>query len=175
MEYQDDDREDLRPARKTESFVPNQSGAPNDTMADVTTQLPENQGGLWTAQEETALLEELATTQTIEFIARIHNRTPGAIRARQNHLARRLILEEGVSLEDAAKRVRQPVFSIEQTMAASQKSRDNVQQRKDAGAKKEESLLSVMIDVRELLRQMVANQAKLMNSIRDDSPNSLSP
>jgi hypothetical protein len=53
-------------------------------------------------------------------------------------------------------------------MAASQKSRNNVQQRKDAGVKKEESLLSVMIDVRELLRQMVTNQSKLMNSIGDD-------
>jgi hypothetical protein len=167
MEYQDDDRDYIR-VRKTEAFVPNQSGAPNDTMADVTTQLPENQGGLWTAQEETALLEELATTQTIEFIAKMHHRTPGAIRARQNHLARRLILEEGVSLEEAAMRVRQPVFSIQQTMAASQKSRNNVQQRKDAGVKKEESLLSVMIDVRELLRQMVANQAKLMYSTGDD-------
>ena len=167
MEYQDDDRDYLRPARKTEAFVPNQSGAPNDTMADVTTQLPENQGGLWTAQEETALLEELATTQTIEFIAKMHHRTPGAIRARQNHLARRLILEEGVSLEEAAMRVRQPVFSIQQTMAASQKSMTNARQRKDAGAKKEESLLSVMMDVRELLRQMVANQTKLMESVRD--------
>ncbi len=168
MEYQDDDRAYIRPARKTESFVPNQTGAPNDTMTDVTPQMPENQGGIWTAQEETALLEELATTQTIEFIAKMHHRTPGAIRARQNYLARRLILEEGVSLEEAAMRVRQPVFSIQQTMAASQKSLDNARQRKDAGVKKEESLLSVMIDVRELLRQMVANQAKLMNSIRDD-------
>lgn len=137
-------------------------------MTDTTSEVPENQGGIWTPQEETALLEELATTQTIEFIAKMHHRTPGAIRARQNHLARRLILDEGHTLEEAALRVRQPVHSIQQTMDASKKSLDNARQRRDTGVKKDESLLSVMMDVRELLRTMVANQTKLMKSMERD-------
>jgi hypothetical protein len=166
MEYCDDDRHYIRPVKKTDPFVAEtRERTPTDTMTDATSEMPENQGGVWTAQEETALLEELATTQTIEYIAKMHHRTPGAIRARQNHIARRLIYHEGSTIEEAARRVRQTVYSIQQTMDASKKSLLNVQQRKDAGAKKDESLLSVMMDVRELLRTMVANQTKLMESV----------
>jgi hypothetical protein len=43
----------------------------------------------------------------------------------------------------------------------------NAQQRRDAGVKKEESLLSVMVDIRQLLKQMVVNQEKIMNMAND--------
>lgn len=126
---------------------------------------PINHGGPWTTEEDDRLLKELATTMDIEDIATKHRRTPGAICARQNHIARRMVLQEGRTVEDAARLVRKSPSAIQQSLNASQVSNTNAQQRRDAGMRKDESLLSVMVEVRELLKQMVANQMKLMETI----------
>lgn len=160
-EYCDDDREYIR-VRKTDVAG---TGLPKGIMEDTTSQMPENQGGMWTIEEEQALLDELASPLTIDSIAAKHGRTTGAIHARQNHIARRLVMDEGVSIEEAARRVRNYPSSIQQSLNAAQKALANAEQRRGAGVKKEESLLSVMVEVRELLKQMVANQVKLMKSM----------
>jgi hypothetical protein len=133
------------------------------TMASDTSET--NVGSSWTPEEETQLLNELATTASIDDIAASHKRTSGAIRARQNFIGRRMVVNEGIPIEEAALRVRQPVSSIEQSIATSQKSLANAQDRRNCSAKKDESILSVMMEVRDLLKQMLANQRTIMRSM----------
>lgn len=116
----------------------------------------------WTKEEETSLLTELASTLTIEEIAERHKRTSGAIHARQNHLARRMVNEDGKSIEEAATLVRQPIHSIIQMINAAKclAERTKVPKTHD-----EETMLSVMIDVRSLLRQMVNNQTRIIRDM----------
>ena len=125
-----------------------------------------NQGSVWNEEEETTLLQELALNETVEEIAKKHARSIGAIRARQNHLARRMVLEQGFTVEEAAHRVRTNVHSVQQSLDASKKSLTNAQKRHNyVEVKKEETPLSVMMEIRDLMRQMVANQVKIMNSL----------
>jgi uncharacterized protein (DUF885 family) len=123
-----------------------------------------NHGGSWTDAEETILLKRLSTTETIEHIAQAHSRTVGAIRARQNHLARQMIMKQGITIEEAARRVRTHPSSVQQSMDALKKTLTNARERSPPVVKQEETMLSVMVDIRELMRQMVANQVKIMAS-----------
>jgi hypothetical protein len=131
------------------------------------TDSPINHGGTWTDEEEAKLLRELGTRMAIREIAEAHHRTVGAIAARQKVVGRRLVLKDKLTLEEAAQRVNIAPFILKQSLDASQVSLTNAQERRDAGVKKEESLLSIMVDIRQLMRQMVANQERIINMAND--------
>ena len=130
---------------------------------------PINHGGPWTDEEEAKLLRELGSHMSIREIAEAHHRTVGAVVARQKVIGRRLVLKNKLSLEDAAQRVNLIPSILKQSLDASHVSLTNAQQRRDAGVAKEESLLSVMVDIRQLMRQMVANQERIINMANDQS------
>ncbi len=131
------------------------------------TDTPINHGGPWTYEEESKLIRELADGVEFRTIAESHRRTQGAIAARQKAIGRRMVLKENLTLEEAALRVRLHPSQLKQSLDAAHVAQTNAQQRRDAGVKKEESLLSVMVDIRQLLKQMVVNQEKIMNMVND--------
>jgi len=131
------------------------------------TDTPINHGGPWTDEEESKLMRELAEGIDFHAIVEAHRRTQGAIAARQKVIGRRMVLKENLTLEEAALRVRLHPNQLKQSLDASQVAQTNAQQRRDARVKKEESLLSVMVDIRQLLKQMVINQEKIMNMVND--------
>lgn len=59
-------------------------------------------GTRWTEQEEAELIESLGAV-SIDVIALQHKRTLGAIRAKRNHIAYKLIITDGLSIEDVSK------------------------------------------------------------------------
>jgi hypothetical protein len=101
---------------------------------------------------------------SIKEIANQHVRSIGAISARQNHIARRLVNSGEFAIEEAARVVRKPVCEIVRSVNVSKKIKYSITEKH---VDKEETLLSVMIDVRSLLKQMVANQNKIIQDMKD--------
>jgi hypothetical protein len=128
--------------------------------------LPANSGKPWTTKDDQALLSLLAASTPIHEIALKFARTSGAIVARQNHIGRQMIMQNGLSVEDAAMHVRRTVQELEQSLSAAVTDKipppkPPMKQSNSA----EESMLSVMVEIRNLMKQMVANQVKIMNSL----------
>ena len=63
-------------------------------------------GRNWTTKEENELFSELANENSIEQIAVNHNRTYGAIKSRQRHLAAMLFQDGKMSIEEITDKCR---------------------------------------------------------------------
>ena len=68
------------------------------------------------------------------------------------------------TIEEAATIVRKPVSEIVRSVNVSKKIKNSLAEKHEV---KEETLLSVMIDMRSLLKQMVANQNKIIQDMKD--------
>jgi predicted transcriptional regulator len=64
-----------------------------------------NIGKKWSVDEETRLLDELASGMTILEISNLHGRTPGAISSRQRHMAANFY-RDGMSVKEIMERCR---------------------------------------------------------------------
>jgi hypothetical protein len=62
----------------------------------------ENSWNPWSAEEDSILMEQCADLMDNKSIAELHCRTAGSIKARQKILARKLMLDESFTLENAA-------------------------------------------------------------------------
>ncbi len=117
---------------------------------------PANVGKAWKVEDDQSLVNALATSKTISQIADEFGRTNGSIVARQNHLARMFVREEGKTLEEAALITRRTVVEVEQALSASpSSSRGPPKPKMSVSNSAEETLLSVAIEIRELLRELV--------------------
>jgi transcription elongation factor GreA-like protein len=131
-------------------------------IVNTTPVVATNAGNMWTPIEEEQLLKALAADVKVSKIANDFGRTVGAIVARQNHIARNLVNKEGKTIEEAASIVKRTPREIEQSLSKSKKEplKQVVQQKP-----KDENSLTVLIEIRELLKQMVANQQRILESV----------
>lgn len=79
---------------------------------------PANLGAKWTAEEESALLRELAAAggANIEEIAQKHNRTVGGINSRRREIAYKMYLQN-VSMDEIVRQTKLDAEIIMQTIA----------------------------------------------------------
>ena len=78
---------------------------------------PSNLGQKWTFDEEQQLLEELSKNIDIKTIANIHNRTEGAIYARQKQMSYEMYLSN-ISYDEISKKTKLSILDIEETIKA---------------------------------------------------------
>lgn len=68
-------------------------------LANPDKEIPSNMGSKWTTKEEQSLLDNLKNNLDIEYIAKNHGRTTGAINARREVIALRLYNENKLSID----------------------------------------------------------------------------
>lgn len=113
-------------------------------------QRPVNAGRSWKVTDDDALIKILATGTSINDIAEQLNRTPGAIRARQRRIARQLFYGNKRTVEEIVNIVRLSTTEVE---AAIERSNRRAPPSTSVSST-EESLLSVAIEIRNILRSM---------------------
>lgn len=126
---------------------------------------PRRIGEQWTIGEEQRMLKRLSTGAGPNEIAEELERTIGAIVCRQKHIARKLV-RSGKSIEEVSKIVNLSPLIIRQSVDASDrqitKKTDEI--KKLASNSAEETLLSVCVEIRNLLRQLI-NQNKFSHTL----------
>ncbi len=119
---------------------------------------PARQGQSWTSDEEQHMLKRLSAGVSTKDIAQELGRTIGGIVARQKHIARKLV-RSGKTIEEVAMLTNLSPKVIRESLDASDTQRvikeDARTLRKMAGNSADETLLSVVIEIRDLLRQLV--------------------
>jgi DNA-binding NarL/FixJ family response regulator len=115
-------------------------------------------GESWTEEEEQYVLKCLTIGAKREDIARKLNRTSGAILARQRHIARKLV-RTGKSIEEVAVITTLSPEVVRASLYASDSSRlskpNSGNPPTPTKVIENETLLSVAIEIRDLLRQLV--------------------
>jgi len=134
--------------------------------------LPENSGKPWPPELEKELIDHLQCRKTLKECAEFFKRTPGGIRSRQLVIARRMV-ENGRSIDDVSDLLRLDVAEIEYSIAASKRSKENVEKRRQMKKQikvtdvftnvNEETPLSVLKEIRDLMKQVVINTKKERN------------
>lgn len=129
---------------------------------------PENHGKPWSYADENLLLKKLSDGENIENISKYFKRTEGGIRSRQRELAWRFV-EEGKTIEEASKFTYIPIEDIEKSLML----------RKMAAIakqtpKKEETLLSVVIEIRDLLKELLKKDSTSDDDVQTVSTYGLS-
>jgi hypothetical protein len=76
---------------------------------------PSNLGQKWTFEEEELLLEELSKDIDIKTIAINHNRTEGAIYARQKQMSYEMYLSN-ISYDEISQKIKLSISDIEETI-----------------------------------------------------------
>ncbi len=107
---------------------------------------PARSGQSWSTEEENALLKDLSCGLSLKEIAKNLHRTIGGISARRKHIARRLV-RNGMPLSEIAKITRLSIDDIQTSIKSSETMRRD--------KKAETLLLDVVIEIRDLLRQLV--------------------
>ena len=124
----------------------------------MSTSQVERQGQPWTPEEEHRMLKRLSSGAGASEVAQEFGRTAGAIVARQTHIARKLA-RSGKTLEEVATITTLSPNVIRASLNASDTQRvlkeDARTLRKMAENSADETLLSVAIEIRDLLRQLV--------------------
>ena len=110
----------------------------------------ENHGKPWTINDETLLLKKLSNGETISDISIYFKRSEGGIRSRQRELAYRFI-EDGKTIKQASEYTKLTIEDIEKSLTLRNISKKSNEIKKE----KEETLLSVAIEIRELLKQLL--------------------
>jgi hypothetical protein len=111
---------------------------------------PENHGKPWDYQDENLLLKKLSEGESIENISNYFKRTEGGIRSRQRELAYRFV-EEGKTVEEASKFTRISIEEIEKSISLRKLALKANNQKRE----KEETLLSVAIEIRDILKELL--------------------
>lgn len=111
---------------------------------------PENHGKPWSYDDENLLLKKLGDGETIESISNYFKRTEGGIRSRQRELAFRFV-EEGKTLQETSKFTRLSIEDIERSLELRKMSLKMNSQKHE----KEVTLLSVAIEIRDLLKELL--------------------
>jgi len=125
---------------------------------------------------ETDLVNHLQEGKTLEECAEFFKRTPGGIRSRQLVIARRMV-ESGRPINEVSDLLRVDMMDIQYSISASERSKENVEKRrqiKEENKKnnqikitdvfmhvKEETPLSVLKEIRDLMKQVVINTKKV--------------
>jgi len=145
----------------------------HEMSSSTTRSLPENAGKPWPAEMEGELINQLQRRKTLKECAEFFKRTPGGIRSRHLVIARRMV-ENGRSIDDVSDLLRLDVAEIEYSIAASKRSKENVEKRRQMKKQQikvtdvftnvnEETPLSVLKDIRDLMKQVVINTKKERN------------
>jgi hypothetical protein len=137
--------------------------------------LPENSGKPWPPEMEKELIDHLQRRKTLKECAEFFKRTPGGIRSRQLHIARRMV-EKGRPIEEVSDLLRVDIIDIEYSISTSKRSKENVEKRRQIKEEhkknnqikitdvfmyvKEETPLSLLKEIRDLLKQVVINTNK---------------
>lgn len=114
---------------------------------------PENHGKSWSIDDETLLLKKLSNGESISNISAYFKRTNSGIRSRQRELAYRFI-EDGRTIEEASEYTKLTVEDIQKSLKQRNMS-NKINQIKKEKKEKEETLLSVAIEIRDLLKQLL--------------------
>jgi len=120
---------------------------------------PTNHGSAWSEQMEAELVYRLQLKKSIEDCATYFQRTRGGIRSRQRHIARKLVAG-GVPINEVSDLVKLDVADIEQSILASKRSKEIIQKKKKIEIT-EETPLSVLKEIRDLMKQVVINTKKV--------------
>ncbi len=136
------------------------------TTATTTSPSPKTRVGVrWTAAEDEKLLQAVLNGEEFETVAKDHQRTPTAIKARIiGHIYTEMELG-GLNIEEASKKYRISVEDIEQykpTTKAPAKSKATSSNNTDQVANNAMSA-ELLTEIRDLLRTMVANQEKILS------------
>ena len=110
---------------------------------------PENHGKPWSYTDENLLLKKMADGENIKDISKHFKRTEGGIRSRLRDLACRFV-DEGKTIEEASKFTHTSIEDIEKSLAL-RKAAVIAKQT----PKKEETILSVVIEIRDLLKELL--------------------
>jgi hypothetical protein len=115
--------------------------------------LPENHGKSWLKQDEDLLLKKISNREPIGDISNYFKRTEGGIRSRLREIACRFV-EDGKTLEEASKYTTIPVEDIEKSLKLRNIS-SSTKKLFNFSMKREETLLSVAIEIRDLLKELL--------------------
>jgi hypothetical protein len=126
---------------------------------------PERHGKPWYSEEEKFVLEQIQKDVAIWLIADQVKRTPSGVSSHLKEIAFRNI-QGGVLIEDASKLVGIPVQDIQEYIARKELlSKNKVEKKLEQQLKfpleKEETLLSVAIEIRDLLKDLLKNKTDL--------------
>jgi Arc/MetJ-type ribon-helix-helix transcriptional regulator len=121
--------------------------------------LPKNAGAPWTSEVDSEFLQMLSDNKNIEECAIHFERTKGSIIARKLHIARRMV-SEGQDIEKVSEIVKTPVRFIEESIDYEEARKRNKQmERAEKKSRieppKEETKLSVLKEIRDLLKKLV--------------------
>jgi len=121
--------------------------------------LPKNAGASWTPELDVEFLQMISDDKSIEECAIHFERTKGSIIARKLHIARRMV-SEGQDIEKVSEIVKTPVRFIEESIEYEEtRNRNKEMERAEKKSRiqppKEETKLSVLKEIRDLLKKLV--------------------
>jgi hypothetical protein len=128
-------------------------------MFKITKSLPNNAGSSWTPELDAEFLQMISDNKSIEECAIHFERTKGSIIARRLNLARRMV-SEGQDIQKVSEIVKTPVRFIEESIEYEEIRKRNKQiERAEKKSRieppKEETKLSVLKEIRDLLKKLV--------------------
>ncbi len=113
--------------------------------------MPENHGLPWYQKDEDLLLKKISEGETVDEISKYFKRTNGGITSRLRELACRFV-EDGTTIEQASMYTRVAVEDIEKSINLRKLGAKNTSK---PVLKKEDTILSVVIEIRDLLRELL--------------------
>jgi hypothetical protein len=128
-------------------------------MFTIVKTLPKNAGASWTPELDAEFLQMISDNKSIEECAIHFERTKGSIIARRLNIARRMV-SEGQDIQKVSEIVKTPVRFIEESIEYEESRKRNKQiERAEKKSRieppKEETKLSVLKEIRDLLKQLV--------------------
>jgi hypothetical protein len=128
-------------------------------MFRIVKTLPKNAGASWTAELDAEFLQMISDNKSIEECAIHFERTKGSIIARRLNIARRMV-SEGQDIQKVSEIVKTPVRFIEESIEYEESRKRNKQmERAERKSRieppKEETKLSVLKEIRDLLKKLV--------------------
>lgn len=121
--------------------------------------LPKNAGSPWTSEVDSEFLQMLSDNKSVEECAIHFERTKGSIIARKLNIARRMV-SEGQDIQKVSEIIKTPIRFIEESIEYEEIRKRNKQiERAEKKSRiqppKEETKLSVLKEIRDLLKQLV--------------------
>ena len=133
-------------------------------MSRIIKNPPKNAGAPWTPELDTEFLKMLSDNKSVEECAIHFDRTEGSISARKMFIARRMI-SQGQDIQKVSEIVRSSVRIIEKSLESEKNRKQNTEKKINETKNtiqqyvqpllQEETPLSVLKEIRDLLKQLV--------------------
>jgi len=135
----------------------------SNTMSETTKNTPKNAGAPWTSELDDEFLHMLSDNKSVEECANHFERTEGSITSRKMVIAKRMIAN-GEDIKKVSEIVKSSVKFIEQSIESEETRKQNAEKKRNEKKntiqqyiqpKQEETSLSVLKEIRDLLKKLV--------------------